>query len=84
MDKEVNAASLLQVLNGAVASTVEEVFPDGVPVNNQQKGRHWSSANREIQVLYKQRVEAAKKLERSQQNGAMGKKGWRLKDNINV
>ena len=35
-----NAEKWLQILNGAVTSTIEKEFPDGVPANNQQRGRN--------------------------------------------
>ena len=38
-----NATSILQLLTDALAATAEELFPGGVPANNQMKGRHWNS-----------------------------------------
>ena len=37
---EINAHNALHLLNDALAATTEELFPGGVPANNQMKGRH--------------------------------------------
>eukprot|EP01036_Dinobryon_divergens_P034126 gene34126-44094_t len=79
-----NAEKLLQVLSVAVRNTMEKEYPDGVPASNRQKGRHWNSANREIQVLYKQQLEAIRRLGRSQLNGVTGVTVKRLTETINV
>jgi hypothetical protein len=39
-----NASSILKLLTDALTATAEELFPDGVPANNEMKGRHhWNS-----------------------------------------
>ena len=41
----VNAHRILQLLEEVLTATVEELFPGGVPANNQMKGRHWNSTS---------------------------------------
>ena len=43
-----NARSILNLLTATLTATAEELFPGGVPANNQMKGRHWNSKNREL------------------------------------
>ena len=35
-----NANSILRLLTEALSTAAEELFPDGIPANNQMKGRH--------------------------------------------
>eukprot|EP01036_Dinobryon_divergens_P035907 gene35907-46617_t len=79
-----NAEQWLQVLKGAVTNTIEKEFPEGVPANNQQRGRNWNSGNREIKSLYQERAAAVRKLARSQQSGTTVAEIWRLNDHIKV
>ena len=41
-----NARTILKLLTDALTATAEELFPAGVPANNEMKGRHWNSKNR--------------------------------------
>ena len=41
-----NARRILTLLTDALTAPAEELFPSGVPANNQMKGRHWNSKNR--------------------------------------
>ena len=52
----------------ALAATAEELFPGGVPTNNQMKGRHWIS--RELKKLITKRGELMRKREEVQDSGA--------------
>ena len=50
-----NASSLLSLLTEALSAAAEELFPGGIPANNQMNGRHWNSKNREIIRLISKR-----------------------------
>ena len=50
-----NANSILRLLTEALSAAAEELFPDGIPANNQMKGRHWNSKNREVTRLISER-----------------------------
>ena len=50
-DTRTNAAEILQILDDALAATVQQVFPGGVPPNKYKRGRHWNSKNRELANL---------------------------------
>ena len=43
-----NARSILNLLTATLTAKAEELFPGDVPANNQMKGRHWNSKNREL------------------------------------
>ena len=43
-----NAHRILTLLTDTLTATAEKLFPSGIPANNQMKGRHWNSKNREI------------------------------------
>ena len=50
-----NADNILRLLTEALSATAEELFPGGIPANNQMKGRHWNSKNREVIRLISER-----------------------------
>ena len=50
-----NASSILRLLIEALSAAAEELFPGGIPANNQMKGRHWNSKNREVARLISER-----------------------------
>ncbi len=59
---QLNADAALQLLNDALSATAEELFPGGVPANNQMKGRHWNSKNRELAKLVIERGKMMRRL----------------------
>ena len=67
---KVSAHNALQLLNDALAATVEELFPEGVPANEQMKGRHWNSKNRELTKLIGKRGEMMRQLRCGKDEGA--------------
>jgi hypothetical protein len=68
-----NATSILQLLTDALVATAEELFPGGVPANNQMKGRHWNSKNRELKKLITKRGELMQKRMEVQDSGRLAK-----------
>ena len=65
-----NARTILKLLTDALTATAEELFPAGVPANNEMKGRHWNSKNREIEKLIMKRGELMRKRRTENDNGA--------------
>ncbi len=59
---QLNADAALHLLNDALSATAEELFPGGVPANNQMKGRHWNSKNRELAKLVIERGKMMRQL----------------------
>jgi hypothetical protein len=50
-----NAQTIMKLITNTLSATAEALFPDGMPVNNQIKRRHWNSKNREITRLIAER-----------------------------
>ena len=67
---KMSARSILQLLTDTLTATAEELFPGGVPANNQMRGRHWNSKNREIKRLIAERVKLIRTMVNKRQNGA--------------
>ena len=58
------------MLTDALTATAEELFPAGVPANNEIKGRHWNSKNREIEKLIMKRGELMRTRRTENDKGA--------------
>jgi hypothetical protein len=67
-----NAAEILQILDDALAATVQQVFPGGVPPSRYKRGRHWNSKNRELGNLIRQRAGMMVQIATRRDNGATG------------
>ena len=67
---KMSARSILQLLTDTLTATAEELFPGGVPANNQMRGRHWNSKNREIKRLIAEWVKLMRTMVNKRQNGA--------------
>ena len=78
----INAHNALQLLNEALAATAEELFPGGVPANNQMKGRHWNSKNRELAKLIVKRGEMMRQLRSGRDEGATAAQVLKLEEKV--
>ena len=68
-------ARVLKLLTDALTATAEELFPCGVPANNQMKGIHWNSKNCEITRLIGKRGALMRKVMAKRHKGP-GQRGW--------
>lgn len=73
-----NANSVLQLLNEALTATAEELFPEGVPANNQMKVRHWNSKNRELSKLITRRGQLMRQMGTAKETGATAERLYKL------
>jgi hypothetical protein len=65
-----NALRILTQLTDTLTAKAEELFPSGVPANNQMKGRHWNTKNREIKQLISKRGQLMLTLAKEKTGGA--------------
>ena len=66
-----NSRSILKLLTDTLTATAEELFPGGVPANNEMKGRHWNnSKNRELSRLISNRGVLMRSMAHERDNGA--------------
>ena len=80
---QLNADAALQLLNDALSATAEELFPGGVPANNQMKGRHWNSKNRELAKLVIERGKMMRQLRAGRdESAATAAKIHKLEENV--
>ena len=79
---KINAHDALQLLNDALAATAEELFPGGVPANNQMKGRHWNSKNRELAKLILDRGKMMRQLRSGKDGGATAAQVHKLEEKV--
>ncbi len=66
----IRSGIILTLLTDTLTATAEELFPSGVPANNQMKGRHWNSKNREIKRLIAKRGQLMLTLAKEKAGGA--------------